>query len=558
MLAGEQSGRQSSEANAGSRLEIREHCLVNVQEELTDIQARITAGEPVDYDSNVVGLVIADMAVTAAKSGDLPEAEAQLDSLIRLPEIYDFTLAQACYPVAALGSQRAFNILRGKLEAEKVQATAEVAASRENSPQFLYPYVSAMALDSVIVACEENNVSPDGWIEAYAISKEYKWQWYANHYARGAKAGQPNAVAQQERLDEKATELLEGGDFEPTFLYHNAWYLLRVVKNPDLRSQLLKRYMDITAQISLNPVSFNSHILVGSAVLEDPILATQENVEFFEVTADSCAQVLQDTGMDPFVLMRDQLSWRMTQKRHNGAEPQELIEYLDLHISQMLMSDIPDAPDVLKDWRSVIRNKQFVSDLRDTQLGNFARKSVEEGDFATARLFCASIGSQVVRQYELMECLKKATTQEQIDIIKPDELTLEFDPELAMQFRATEVLVAAKREALAELALELAETIDDGGSSHIKMQYIGRMFAAVNSQDKAQGLILAGELLEKLRATEAKRPDTSQFSDILIAAGDTREPSRRYDDIDQRSLNKSWRLHSLWKLAQALTPKIDQ
>ncbi|HEV2402864.1 MAG TPA: hypothetical protein VGS08_01545 [Candidatus Saccharimonadales bacterium] len=318
-----------------------------MQQGLADIRSAIANGtfDQSGYDSNTIGDMISDMIDKAIEAGDQSQAEADLDFLLRLPGVDGYIIAGVCYNVAIMGNQRAFNILRGRLEAEKIQVTADLAYLRESRPDILRLFMSSIALDQIIIGCEDNGIPPDRWIDDYAIDPEHQWRLYTAHYRRMAESDRPDAEAAQIELERRVSEFATDKSFAAAFVCSETEYLLQVVKNPEVQAQLLSRYMEAIFEIPfLTPFTFRQHLAVGDVVLADPALATQENIKFFEDSVAACAEALHDAGMDASELKMDQLSWRLSLKQHYGATPQELIGYLDLQISQILAADTPELP----------------------------------------------------------------------------------------------------------------------------------------------------------------------------------------------------------------------
>ncbi|HEV2402865.1 MAG TPA: hypothetical protein VGS08_01550 [Candidatus Saccharimonadales bacterium] len=199
-------------------------------------------------------------------------------------------------------------------------------------------------------------------------------------------------------------------------------------------------------------------------------------------------------------------------------------------------------------------DKQLVSQHRDSLLSNYAASSAKAGDFAKAHLFLASIGGELSQAYAVKKCLSYATRLDQLDSIKPDEMTLMFNPDLSMQFRVAEALIEGDPDKLSDLALELAGTIDKA-LSPIAYMNIERMYLAV--VQKRDGVELARNLLAALRRTGAMRHDMQVYSEDLIRAGDTDEPSRAYKDTDRNSVDSSWRLGAMWQLSHLLDDNDD-
>jgi hypothetical protein len=532
------------ELGVDPREAIWDRCLEEVEYGLEDVRGAIAAGtfDQSGYDGEIVGFIVEDTLADALRAGDQEQAEADLDFLLQIPNIYEDLLTEACYNVAITGNQHAFDILRGRLEAGKKQAIAGQAALRDAMPSMRRLVYAFTSLDEVVKACESHDTPPDTWIDLYAVDAEHRWQLYTAHYRRLAESSKPEAAVAQARFEQKAQEFVTDDSLDPAFVFSDTEYLLSVVKNPELQAKILARFYQVTGKMMLTQTTFMQFLGVGNAVLENTALATQENIEIFENTIALAADMLHEAGIDPYEITHLQLSWRMALKQYYGSSPQELVDYLDLQTSQMLAADIP--PDVDPEARA-----KSIVDLRDYTLSTDASASAVKGDFVSARLFLQNISGDHMQVSTLISCLLHAKSQDQVDAIKPDEMTLQFNPRLGMQFRIKEAVLENDPKKLSSLALEIAGITDEPFrfNALINLQRIYNLAAQHEG-----GPELAGKLLGVLRGWGAKYSYTQFYSEVLIRAGDNDELAKAYDDIDRNSLNASYRLLNLWRLAQLL------
>jgi hypothetical protein len=538
MTTGEFPGQFPGESGINPRAAVREQCLEEVRLSLGEIQAAIANGtfDELNYTGSIVGYVVGDMIDEAVAANDGTAAEAGLDLMLQLPDVSSIDVADSCYAVASSGSERAFEVLKGRLEYERSEAIAEM-------PENMRPYGQSQTLERVIRACQDSDTLPNTWIDTYAVNAEHRWLLYAQHYARMARRGTPEAAANQTGLERKIGEFLEDESFDAAFVYEETSFLIRSTKRPDLKERILERYLEATREVRLDSRSFNQLMSVAGAVLEDHDLGTPQNVTLFENLVSRCADLLREAGMDSFGLIQDQLAWQMAVKRRSGATPQELVDHLDNQVGKMLASDVPETT---LDYLFNPRSKEFATRQRDSLLRSYASYHAASGDFGAAQLFIANIGGDISRQFAVQQCLPHVTSQEQIDAIKPDGMTLMFSPELNTQFRVAETLHGGDTQAISKLALELA-TLSGGDESHIAHQGIWRLYEAVGEPD------LARKVLAALRAEGANRHDTENYSELLVRAGDNDEPRKAYEEIDGLSESPSWRLLSMWRLAQQLS-----
>src|SRR5581483_1915252 len=166
----------------------------------------------------------------------------------------------------------------------------------------------------------------------------------------------------------------------------------------------------------------------------------------------------------------------------------------------------------------------------------------------STKVFISSIGSDVSQRYALHKCLSYVTTQEQIEIIRPDEVTLMFNPDLHMQSRVAEALIGGNLAMLSNLTLEVADTINEN-NSYITLGNLKRMYDAI--AERGGDLALARKMVATMRRLGAESY-MQDYSEALIRAGDPEELRMTYEGLNNNSPDDFWRLLSLWRLAQLL------
>jgi hypothetical protein len=404
-------------------------------------------------------------------------------------------------------------------------------------------------LKGLIYVCAERDVPPDVWIEEYSVGSERKWQLYMQYYDLMDERSGHDDDTYQQRLEQKVSELIEPGEYSEDFVYDQAGYALQFTKNPGLKERVIKRFRQASSEVALTAKTFKDLIWLGLDVIRDPELANKENVKFFEQAIDRDALSLHlRSVMDPFELVKEQLVWRTGLKVHYGATGRDVRDSINLLKSQMLTEDIPDKP---SGRMGIRRSKEDVEQLCDSLLMAYAGNYSDAGDFASARLFIYDMVNEPAQQRALKNCLERARSFEELEAIRPDEITLALRPGLHSQFKFAEAFLANDMDRLRVFALGYARTIGEG-NSHLKHDYIRDVHETYAAVDEPEAAAFAKELLTILREAGEHYSYVSYLSDALIRAGDPLEPGLAYRDINRCFKNSSERLYEMWRLAGLL------
>lgn len=545
MSAGEVPNIPQGEARIDPIADIRSRCFDEVNRELDSIWGRLSKGKIEESDATIAGSILLDMVKDAAEAENLPEVEANIGKLIDLHDRTS-TMTDACMIAIGTSSQNAFNILGNILETEKTQGLEESAYWGAEKPAGRY--IITDVLSRVIQISEDRGVPPNNWIDTYAINEDHRWELYVQHFHRQARKGDAQSDGYQLQLEHKIAELLDETKVSSTAAFYKIANTIELVSDPDLRHKLASRFMD-SSEVLLTEETFYCLIEFGSGILKSPNL-TASDMETVTIIADaieSDAAAMQEVGIDPFYLIRYQLPWKMRLKQFNGGLPHEIVAELDHQIGKMLSLNIPDY------WVSGngARNRESVSRKRDDLLQGYVDEYVKKGDFGAARTFLNSIFNEAARDFAMQNCLKRTRNINEINVLKPEEMTLAINPELELQFDFAEMRVAEDLAAMQELAVNFAATINQG-NKFIKHDYIADSYQLIAACDEAYALSMAQRVLGILRNVGVPYRHLVKLSEAVIHGGDLDESRRAFEDINASSTPSYQRLEYLWKLGRTL------
>jgi hypothetical protein len=149
-------------------------------------------------------------------------------------------------------------------------------------------------------------------------------------------------------------------------------------------------------------------------------------------------------------------------------------------------------------------------------------------------------------------------------------MTLEYNPWLKLKFDHADELVLGDVSVMTARAVNYANTMNV--ESGAKRGFISDVYSALAAQDEQHmqtaadqpyeplALAYARQILPMLRASASEGFDeTFYLSDALILAGDSNEPQRAYEDINNNTdFTPIGRLTRLWMLAQAINRRETQ
>jgi hypothetical protein len=525
---------------------VRARCIEEVDGVLNTALNQATsdaATAPLHGDVQLAAIML-EKAQAAAEAGDVDAVESYISGIIMQSREYGPQVVDACMLGVKLGSERATDILRSGLAKEK---TSNALYVQENGPMALPPPTSL--LTKLVIACGKQGTPPDAWLDEYAANPEQHWQQSMRYHGIRVKADAPDdaeTAVRQQQFDAKAAELLDGG-FIPQIVFKHTWQALNVVKDPALRERFADNFATRQWRMAIGTQTFQQIIDIGRQIIADPVLATPERVAKIEHTISSFAHKLHGYDIaDDFELGRMQSFWRADLAKHNGATPEELIHTIDTYVGVLLNADIPDAAITVQDF---MRNREEVILSREIMMCDYAVLYAENNNFEAARLFIGAIANEFYSNAAIMTCLELASTPEQVDIVRPDIMTMAYMPNLAVPVAYTERRLTNDIDAVADLALGCAPTAMRERHG-IHRWYADRAYNFIAKADGPHALAVAGSMLEGLRAIDAPYVDTKALSYKLIAAGDPDEPQRMYDYIHRTVTDSSERLFYVWQLAR--------
>lgn len=506
----------------------REEALAELDRDQRALKEALERGESTIFTPRHA-VIMRDLAKASAETGNLPEAEKWVDAL--LDGKPSFQVADACFAAMDEGSQHAFDALKAKLQEEKAV----------NEPE---RFPQSDLLEYVVAVCSENHKPADVWINEFAPNEEVKWGLYKDHLSNMAQSDQPDAERYQELSDKKATELVQPDAFPSDFAFRKAEEALAAAKDPAAREYIVDRFVEIAESTPLNGHTFPYFMSVGREVLADPNLASNERVEDFNRTIEGCTAIRkeqeQERGRDISDDEKSQLlGWRASLKLHQGASVEEVMSVIDEDMSKAL-SENPESPE--HDIYPMMRRVAALFDCMKTY--------VERGDFESAKAFAANQPERL-RAPSITYCLKRATASEQLQMFRPDEMTLAFDPLLASQFEIAQARIANDTEGLQRAALNVASSVNRDNHDTF-LPVLKSVCEEILLRDESYGVKTTKKVLEHLRQTNLDYlPEhTGAYSEVLIAAGDLEEIQHTYEAIQngqtsQNTTDQKWQLAEL-------------
>jgi hypothetical protein len=266
---------------------------------------------------------------------------------------------------------------------------------------------------------------------------------------------------------------------------------------------------------------------------------------------------------EPSDLIDLQMNWRVAVKQHAGASPDELIELINLQTSQML-AGVTETIDGQQDHGY---HEELAIINRDAIIRRLAERAADTNDFVAVRRFIAAVSSSNEQESITAALLPKAQTSEQVQAIRPDEMTLEYSPWLKLQFDHADELVSGDVSAMTARAMSYAGTMNVEPGA--KREFIARVHSTLAAQDEQRmrsaaavgepyeprAPLYARQILPMLRAAGEGFDETFYLSDALILAGDPDESQRIYEDIASTGFTPIGRLTRFWILAQTINKR---
>jgi hypothetical protein len=524
-------------------------------EKVTDYVAELRSP---DVDSSVgfspdTGVALHKISVEAAKTDDVASVEANLDALVRV-EAVPSSIVDTCCVGIQLGSTKAFDTLRDILGEEKERVQESIAAQRERYPNRLHPYAPSSNLERVVHAYAENNLPPDAWIREYAVDDDHAWSLRTAYHAIGAQTEGLAATEHQAALEDQYRKLGEPEQPRHELILRETETGLKQVQDPELRASMVERFKEAAATVKLTSDTFKLVVRTGTYVAQDPQLTTAENVTHFKDTIERQGERLVAGGMPRVAVEREQLYWKLSYSARLGASPQDMRDQIDLQTSSLLSIASEQAyhPD---GHRMRASEPAGILDARTSNLLAFANAYAKRGDFAAARVMLDGFEDSEGQTQAAESVLRYATTPEDVQHVRPDDLALMVNPTLETVYRRAEYRVTGDLDGLHRMAVACAQdTVSETG--YVNARIIRENFADVQAQDPAHAADMARDLLGVLRAKGVRYPQTDYLSNALIAAGDPEEPWRAYQAIQSTIQGTGSKLLALWNLAELLREHI--
>lgn len=537
-----------------------------VQEVDADLPAAIRASvrrkeKVLETDTpSPLGNIIADKLAEAIAADDQAAAEEHYQTLLSLsttPEL----MARSYLDATEIGIEEAADRLSLALLEEKVAGEISCEAKTQEGEQ-AYPSVIDDRLEAVVKACGEKGLPPDGWIAHYARDEDHKWELYMRHYFRMAEAAPPGSepnIEAKEKLQAKASELLQTDIHSPGLIYKKTQKAISATEDPRLQQNLVDNFVETSKEIPLTHSNFYTLTAMGTEILKHPSLAIQENVEAFERTITACGNELSEQGHEDYMVAWGQSSWEVQLKRHYGASPQELADEIDLQTSRMLATDVPELFDP-EDPYTFMRNQEYVCDRRDEMLGEHAEAYAKRGHYADAHVLLANIAISDNRGHYLQSCLDTALTLEEVQSIKPDETTLSVDPEIAQRFAIAEARIKGDTTTLEAIAFKNIRALYNGGSEKFKpkLELVKKSYEALIDREEDEALETARAFLRGLRGMGTPYHHLQYLSEDLIRSGDQAEATKAYHELNILTTDEEAWLYSVWRISQLLKEGKDR
>jgi hypothetical protein len=540
---------ENNELNESSLEAVRNQCLEEVTQAIEDLEALIEAGvTPKNDEPEEIARTVAALASYAFRHEDSETVDRCVDVAVALPTQASDEKFPTYLTGIFVGNERALMNVEGQLEAEKLNLEQKF-----QNPGTTARNISRQSLNTKLyylaeVWAQQGN-DPTNWINEFSVNNlqaftlELRSAYsLSEHYKDGSLEAK---MAADQRLNDTIQRLLTD-EFPADFLDESLRTALAYAKDDQLRGELVDQYLErMSTRSTVTWNQCRNHIAVANDVVKNPALATPERITVFEREIDYMADAFAKNGKDQFAIHKATLWWRINLGEHSNATPAEVIENIDLQVAKMLSGDIREEP-TPGDAKSQYRNKHSVVLNRDHILATFAEKAASKQDFAAANLYTANINDEITRKEALTECLIHATTPEQLATLRPDGLTLLFNPELNLQLRLAEARCTQDVETALTYIDEMIA--NRGDTWEIKFKVLETTYRQLGSRPE-----VAARIAQRLRQNNIPVATQHYFSQELLVANDPDEPRQLYAQLDQWFSNKPLlRLRRLLSLTEAL------
>lgn len=484
--------------------------------------------------NNICQLLNALIEEAGARGND-SAVEQYVTTLRMLPDANRAPLTSAYISAMEAGSEQATQGLHARLSAEKERC---LHSGILDNPQDLTES-STWYLSRTVEACRDAGIAPDTWIEQYCFDALHKLAMYVRYLAGPADRITPE---ERNRIETLMADTFATVSDTPAYEYTAA--CLRSIQDPDIRGRLISQYIEMAESLP----QIQTAVLKG--VLAEILWGPPINADSLVPRLQALPGIIEPlSSQAPF--NESTAQWRLDVLALQGASPETMVATLDAYTGKALETNP----------RNVLPPR-----VRDYVLGTYATRYAKRGDLYSAKAFLAAIHNEVVLEEATANCIPYATTPEQLDTIRPDDLTLSFNTGLQARLKVTEAkrtgsvddLIAIGHELIQEQP-PLSPDTDDPSLAPMKkvnefidfaQQQLGKrrragyateVFEAILGQDRARGLRFGREILSTIRARGSRHDNAfiEALSDALIKAGDPIEAELRLGIIASRD----WSAH---------------
>jgi hypothetical protein len=511
------------------------------------IMDEVTQGVTEEHSRDTpLDIVVAGLTIEAADADDIAAVEKYVEVMKGLYGISDAIRTIAYCAGARVGSVPTVELLNNTLAQEKTQALNSILSWRSDPKRFyIDPHYEQTALFNVANALAAHYIPPDVWINNYALDDEHHWTVTVAHHRHMAGLEKGDQSLHKTALNIKIAELADNPMYDGLFVYGQTYQALGMTDDPAVRARLVDRFIEAGGAVLLNLETFEKIISVGECLMRDadPAVATPGRVEYFESTVAHCVASTQILSMPAADVARNLVRWNAAIARYHGADASTIVSVIDAQTRIALeVATTDDETD-----------QKTALDSRDNTLRDYARDYATRNDFVAVSVVLAAVANDITRRYVMSDCLGKARTPEQVAAVRPDDMTLAFDPGMQLEFQLADVRVSGDVEMIAAVGLECART-PHAGIDLMRPTFINDAYAALAGLDKPHALGFAREALAAMRENYYQYRDMQPLSEALIAAGDPDEPQLAYDAIAAIPSSPD-RLHYLWQLAHKIAGK---
>ncbi len=434
------------------------------------------------------------------------------------------------------------------LEAEQIGKLLYEAERQETEkPKAYYEPLQTPYNNQIMAACNTLGVSADVWIDTYAVDDDDRW--YRRYLSRAYDLTRPgpnrDATTTQEAFDSHAAEL---ADRSPELIRYSVPSMLEAVVDPAVRETLVSRYSDEIRRVKPTPQIIEDALQVGSAVLADPLLCTDERVTFFKSIWEHGVQVLRQNGHSYGRIVATVYRYTEAEMRHAGYPPEGVIKLIDAITTRSLKAG---------------NHGSVAMQRHNERLSRAARGFAFDGNVAGAQEILRVMPPGEALRDAWTNCVQYVRTSADLEALQLDELALSADPALRMHHDIARMRIADDVDGLAAAMMQhLSEAhVPDTDNSqpdpalrNYHRVYAQAAYDAAVGLDRSRAPELAKQLVLAYRRLELPYDDMRQLVETLIAAGDTDEAQQSvaYINASYGSNMPGARAWALWDLARAV------